>query len=76
MPKSYPGVTRSGAASAEAQKEGRKLTTPASPGLAPQLSPNSSTNFGRALPDLCFSSSSRRGLFFRGKHSSLGEVVI
>ena len=34
MPKSYPDVTRSGAASAEVQEEGRKPTTPASPGLA------------------------------------------
>jgi hypothetical protein len=48
MPKSYPDVTRSGAASTEVQEEGRKPTTPASPGLAPQLSPNSNTNFGRA----------------------------
>jgi hypothetical protein len=44
MPKSYSDVTRSGAASAEVQEEGRKPTTPASPGLAPQLSPNSNTN--------------------------------
>jgi hypothetical protein len=48
MPKSYLDVTRSGAASAKVQEEGRKPTTPASPGLAPQLSPNSNTNFGRA----------------------------
>jgi hypothetical protein len=47
MPKSYPDVTRSGAASAKVQEEGRKPTTPASPELAPQLSPNSNTNFGR-----------------------------
>jgi hypothetical protein len=31
MPKSYPDVTRSGAASAEVQEEGRKPTTPPSP---------------------------------------------
>jgi hypothetical protein len=49
MPKSYPDVTRSGAASAEVQEEGRKPTTPDSPILAPQFSPNSNTNFGRAL---------------------------
>jgi hypothetical protein len=48
MPKPYTDVTRSGAASAKVQEEGRKLTTLASPGLAPQLSPNSNTNFGRA----------------------------
>jgi hypothetical protein len=48
MPKPYMDVTRSGAASAKVQEEGRKPTTLASPGLAPQLSPNSNTNFGRA----------------------------
>jgi hypothetical protein len=37
MPKSYPDVTRSGAASAKVQEEGRKSTSPAFPGLAPQL---------------------------------------
>jgi hypothetical protein len=57
MPKSYPDVTRSGAASAEVQEEGRKPTTLASPELAPQLSPNSNINFGRASLDLRFSSS-------------------
>jgi hypothetical protein len=72
MPKSYPDVTRSGAASAEVQEEGRKPTTLASPGLAPQLSPNSNTNFGRA--SLLFFV--QGGLSIRGKHSSLGEVVL
>jgi hypothetical protein len=75
MPKSYPDVTRSGAASADLQEEGRKPTTLASPGLAPQLSPNSNTNFGRASLDLFFTFPPRRGLSFEGNHSSLGEVV-
>jgi hypothetical protein len=57
MPKSYPDVTQSGAASAEVQEEGRKLTSPASPGLTPQLSPNSNTNLVGLCLDLCFSSS-------------------
>jgi hypothetical protein len=74
MPKSYPDVTRSGAASAEVQEEGRKPTTPASPGLAPQLSHNSNTNWVGLRLDLCFSSSSKERPLLRGKHSSLGEV--
>jgi hypothetical protein len=64
MPKSYTDVTLSGAASVEVQEEGRKLTTLTSPGLAPQLSPNSNTNFGRASLDL-FS------LFHQGEASPL-----
>jgi hypothetical protein len=54
MSKSYPDVTGSGAASAEVQEEGRKPTTPASPGLAPQLSPNSNTNLLELSLDLFF----------------------
>jgi hypothetical protein len=75
MPKSYTDVTLSGAASVEVQEEGRKLTTLTSPGLAPQLSPNSNTNFGRASLDHFFSFPPRGGLSFEGKHSSFGEVV-
>jgi hypothetical protein len=44
----------SGAASAEVQEEGRKSTTPVSPRLAPQLSPNSKTNLVGLHLDLCF----------------------
>jgi hypothetical protein len=75
MPKIYPDVTQSGAASAEVQEKERKPTTPASPRLAPQLLPNSNTNFGIASLDLfCFPP--RRGLSFEGKHSSFGEVIV
>jgi hypothetical protein len=55
MPQSYPDVTRNAAASTEVQEEGRKSTTPASPGLTPQLSPNSNTNLLGFCLDLCFS---------------------
>jgi hypothetical protein len=58
----------------QVQEEGWKPTTPASPGLAPQLSPNSNTNFGRASLDQWFFFRPKRGPYFEGKHPSLGEV--